>query len=140
MGAGVGHAARRFVQDALTRAAGNNQPICLDSSALVAVLAGEPARAQLVRYILTDPDSEYIISTVSLAEVIVRPAAAGDQDSVDRILSDLSGLPRLTIADFTRAHALETAFVRVQTGLKFPDAAIVATARLANAHTVIASG
>jgi predicted nucleic acid-binding protein len=50
---------------------------------------------------------------------MVRPAFSSDRGIVDQ------------------KHALEAAHVRAQTGLKLPDAAIVATARLADAHTLI---
>jgi hypothetical protein len=43
----------------------------------------------------------------------------------------------LRCADFDQTHAIETAFVRAETRLKLPDAAIVATARLADAFAIL---
>ena len=62
---------------------------------------------------------------------------SADRNILERTLRDLRAIPRLLIINFGQEHALEAAFVRARTGLKFPDAAIVATARLANAHSII---
>ena len=43
----------------------------------------------------------------------------------------------MTIIDLDQRHAIEAAYVRAATGLKLPDAAIIATARLARATTLI---
>lgn len=68
---------------------------------------------------------------------MVRPATSGEQALIGRTWRDLQAIPGLSIVDFDQQHALEAAFVRAQTTLKFPDAAIVATARLANARALL---
>lgn len=137
MGEGINRAARRFIENTLARSAENNQPICLDSSALIANLAGEPPRSYLVRLILTHPDVTRIISTVSLTESMVRPARSGDLALIEKTWHDLRASPRFIIVAFDQEHALEAAIIRAETGFKFPDAVIVATARLANAFALI---
>jgi PIN domain nuclease of toxin-antitoxin system len=52
-------------------------------------------------------------------------------------LNDLAKLAPVTIVDLDQRHAIETAYVRAATGLKLPDAAIIATARLAGAAALI---
>lgn len=115
----MGHAARRYIDGHLARSGRHTQSICLDSSALISYLADDLPR------------------TVSLAEAMVRPASSSDRGIVDQALQNLPAIPRLSVLDFDQTHALEAAHVRAQTGLKLPDAAIVATARLAGAHTLI---
>lgn len=138
MGQGVGPAARRYIDGHLAARSGDDtQSICLDSSALISYLADDLPRADVVRFVLAYPAVRVLISTVSLAEAMVRPASSSDPGIVDRALQNLHAIPRLSILDFDQTYALEAAHVRAQTSLKLPDAAIVATARLAGAHTLI---
>ena len=46
-------------------------------------------------------------------------------------------MPRLRVVDLDQPHAVEAAWVRAQTGLKLPDAAIIATGRRAGAGVLI---
>ena len=78
-----------------------------------------------------------VISAITLAEVVTRLAMQGDRARVNAVRTALAGLPSLSIIDFDQQHPVETAYVRAQTGLKLPDAAIVATARLADASALI---
>lgn len=135
MGQGVGHAARRYIDGHLARSSRDAQAICLDSSALISYLADDLPRADVVRFVLAYPTASFLISTVSLAEAMVRPASSRDRGIVDQTLQNLHAIPRLSVIDFDQEHALEAAPVRAQTRLKTPDAAIVATARIANAHS-----
>jgi len=77
------------------------------------------------------PDLSVIISTVTVSECAVRPAMTGEAAVVEAIVARPCALPKFTIVDFDQRHAVAAAFVRAATGLKLPDAAIVATARLA---------
>jgi predicted nucleic acid-binding protein len=87
--------------------------------------------AALLSPLLDASATPVVISTVVVAELVVRPARDGNGARVNEILTRLRSLPRLSIVDFDQRHAIETATVRARTGLMFPDAAIVATARLA---------
>ncbi|MEA2585019.1 MAG: hypothetical protein QOF33_3104 [Thermomicrobiales bacterium] len=104
---------------------------------LIAYVTGEEPVASLVAPLLEDLDLIVVVSAISLTEVVTRPARAGDRGRVDAIAAALSALPRLQFVEFDRRHALEAAFVRGQTDLKLPDAAIIVTARLANAIAII---
>ncbi|MGI8642574.1 MAG: type II toxin-antitoxin system VapC family toxin [Thermomicrobiales bacterium] len=133
----MGHAARRYIDGHLARSGKHTQSICLDSSALISYLADDLPRADVVRFVLAYSAANFLISTVSLAEAMVRPASSSDRGIVDQALQNLHAIPRLSVLDFDQKHALEAAHVSAQTGLKLPDAAIVATARLAGARTLI---
>ncbi len=78
-----------------------------------------------------------VISTITLAEAVTRPARDGNADRVNAIHRGLLTLPRMHIIELDQRHAIETAYVRGQTGLKLPDACVIATARLANAYALI---
>ena len=113
------------------------QPICLDSSALIDFAAPNEPVASLIEPLLVTPDIPVVISTISLAELVTRPARLGDFARVQALHAALLRLPGLTLVPFDADHALEAAAVRAQTNLPLPDAAIIATARRANASALI---
>ena len=127
----------RFVLRLADQAEATARPLCIDSAALVDVAARHEPTTSLLAPLLHDPDVPAVVSTIALAELVTRPARSRDHARVDAILAALGGLPGLTIIDFDQQHAIETAYVRAQTGLKLPDAAIVATARLVDASALI---
>jgi uncharacterized protein len=104
---------------------------------VIAYVTGEEPIASLVSPLLEDGDLDIVVSAITLSEAVTRPARAGDRRRVNTVAAALAALPRFRLVDFDRPHALEAAFVRGQTDLKLPDAAIVATARLANAVAII---
>jgi PIN domain nuclease of toxin-antitoxin system len=104
---------------------------------VIAYVTGEEPIASLIGPLLEDADLDVVVSAITLAEAVTRPARAGDRTRVNMVAAALAALPRFHLIDFDRPHALEAAFVRGQTDLKLPDAAIVATARLANAIAII---
>lgn len=136
-GDGVGHVAADFVRRLAARSIRSGRPLCFDSSALIDYFAGNDPIASLLRPLLKAPEVAVVVSTISLAELITRPAMANEQHRVDAIHAALLALPGSRIVGLDERHALETAFVRAETGLKLPDAAIVATARLAGASALL---
>jgi predicted nucleic acid-binding protein len=119
------------------RAIATGQPICLDSSVLIDYAAPNEPVASLVEPLLIAPDVPVVISVVSVAELVTRPARTGDFALVRSLLDGLLRLPALTIVDFDWDHAVDTARVRAETNLRLPDAAIVATARRADASALL---
>lgn len=104
---------------------------------MIDYVARQDPAAALLSPLLDASPTPVIISTVVVAELIVRPTRDGDGARVSEILARLRSRPRLSIIDFDQRHAIETATVRAQTGLKFPDAAIIATARLAQTSALL---
>lgn len=104
---------------------------------MIAVISAHQPTAGLLRPLLRDPELPVVISTVTLTEVVTRPARDANAGRVTAIHQALRALPRFEIVDFDQQHAIEAAYVRGQTALRLPDAAIVATARLANAFAIL---
>jgi predicted nucleic acid-binding protein len=124
--------------DVLRRAAvSGRQPICFDSAPLIDYVALQEPVATLLRPLLETADVPVVISAISLAEVVIRPAMAADHARVAAIHRALIAVPSLTIVEFDPRHAIEAALVRGLTGLRLPDAAVIATARLAGAGELV---
>src|SRR5262249_26118643 len=103
----------------------------------IAYVTAEEPVVSLIAPLLEDIDLPIVVSTTSLTEIVARPARAGDAMRVNAVAAALTALPRFQFVDFDRCHALDAAFVRGQTDLNLPDAAIIATARLANAIAIV---
>ena len=73
-------------------------------------------------------DHQLVISTVTLVEVLTGPLRQGDEQLADDYRQALTRPPTWRVADLTIAIAHRAARLRSQTGLRLPDAAIVATA------------
>ena len=129
--------AQAYIAGLCRAAVGGGQPICLDSGPLIDYVALQEPVATLLRPLLEAPDVPVVISAISLAEVVGRPAMAGDTARVAAIHQALLALTGLTIVDFDQRHAVEAALVRGLTGLRLPDAAVIATARMAGAGALV---
>lgn len=115
----------------------SGRPICFDSSPLIDYVTRLQPITTLLDIVLQNRTPLVIISTITLTEAVTRPAISGDLARVNQIVAGLLALPGFDIIDVDRAHAIEAAVVRGQTNLKLPDAAIIATARLANAAALV---
>jgi len=130
-------AANRYVEGLMAVAILGGGPICIDSAPLIDFVARRQPTGALLRPLLRHRRVPIVMSTITLAEIVARPAADGNRERVRAIRRILLTLPNLVIIDLDQRHALATAVVRAETGLKLPDAAIVATARLAGASALI---
>ncbi len=86
---------------------------------------------------LEHPDVTVVISAVTLAEIMTPPGLQADRRVIEAVRRFIMALPDLTVVDFDQSVAVEVAVVRAETGLKLPDAAAIATARLANAVGIV---
>jgi predicted nucleic acid-binding protein len=129
--------ARGYIDRLIAVAILGGSPVCIDSAPLIDFAARNEPTSSLLRPLLRHHYAPIVISTITLAEVIARPTAEGNSRGVTDIHQTLLALPNMLIVDLDQQHALETAVVRADTGLKLPDAAIVATARLAGAGALI---
>lgn len=120
---------------AQAEATGN--PVAFDSSGLIDYVSRNEPVASLLDPLLDSSPTPVVVSTVVVTELIVRPVRDGNTVRIDDILRRLRSIPHFSIVDFDQRHGIETATVRAQTGLKFPDAAIIATARLADASAIL---
>jgi predicted nucleic acid-binding protein len=107
--------------------------IVLDSSVLIAVFNSRDAHHAAAVRILDEASAEdLVLSSISLAEVLVGPARSGDEESA------LRALARLDIAEESLPGdgAVQLARLRAGTGLKMPDCCVLLAAQTANAHAI----
>ncbi len=127
----------RPLTDVIAAAIDEGRPIWFDTPAIIAYLQDHNPFSSIVAPLLEHVAISTGISAISLTEVLVGPALADDRIMMDRIYAGLTSLPRFVIRSFDDEVAIETAMVRSMTGLKLPDAAIVATARVADAVAIL---
>ncbi|MEI2701793.1 MAG: PIN domain-containing protein [Baekduia sp.] len=86
---------------------------------------------------MLETGDELLISAVTLAEVLVRPATKG-HIALANARRSVYGLPRLQVASVDDRVAVRVASTRAAArSLGLPDAAVVATARAIGAHRVL---
>jgi predicted nucleic acid-binding protein len=82
-------------------------------------------------------DLEGLVTTVTLAEVLAAAARVGDEEAMYDYEMFLVRFPHLRMVPLDVALARETARVRAETHLRFPDALQVAAGRLADADALV---
>jgi predicted nucleic acid-binding protein len=104
--------------------------VVFDADVLIAFLGKDDAHhvdaVGRVRQAL-EPGTRRLVSVVNYSEILIGPlrrGGAGEAATVDSMLDDLG----IEIVPVDRAIACRAAEVRVQTGLKLPDAYALATA------------
>lgn len=120
----------------LERGRRENAPISLDSSALIAYLADEEPLASYVAELL-ESDVRIMLSAIAASESLVRTVETYGRDFADSIVASLQESGEIHLVPFGKSQLIETAIIRSETRLKLPDAAIVATARVAGAIALI---
>lgn len=105
----------------------------LDASVLIAFFNSHDVHHSAARQILYDASADdLVLSSISLAEVLVGPARAGDEESALRALARLEIAEEALPAD----GALQLARLRAGTGLKMPDCCVLLAAQTVNAHAI----
>lgn len=112
-------------------------PIALDSSALISFLEQREPYASLLVPLIDTGSAAILLSSVAIAEALVLPARLGGLEVVEQTLRAILALPSLRTIALDDDVAAMTAVVRARTGLKLPDAAIVAAALIGDAHALI---
>lgn len=104
--------------------------VVLDASVLIALVNGDDAHHDwAVSFLLEIVEEELCISALSLAEALVYPTKAGRAADFQRSISGLD----LDVAPVSAEVAAELADIRVRSGLKLPDAAVLHLALSRNA-------
>ena len=114
--------------------------LALDTMVFSYHFAKHPRYGALTQAILETVESgqaEGLITTVTLAEVLTRPAQANDWRAMHAYELYLTRFPHLHLVPLDADLARETARVRAETGLRTPDAVQVAAARLHGADAVV---
>ena len=73
-------------------------------------------------------DYELIVTTTTLAEVLVGPLRRGDESLAGEYRDALTSPPAWRVVDLSAEIAHRTARIHARTGLRLPDAVQVATA------------
>ena len=112
-----------------------------DSSALIAfhepAEAAHPLARHLMRRIELDADPLVgAYSVISAAELMVRPIRAG-QTQFQYMHAFLTGFPHLTALMMDLHVAQQAATIRAATGLRLPDAIVVASGLLAGCEAIV---
>jgi predicted nucleic acid-binding protein len=104
--------------------------VVFDSDVLIGFLSRDDAHHQQAvawKHDATTPGTSRWLCAVNLAEILIGPIRAGVEDRVAQMLTQLD----IETIPVDAGLARRAAAVRVETGLKLPDAFAVATARLA---------
>jgi predicted nucleic acid-binding protein len=129
-------------QAALEAALPDGARVLLDTSVILAYLAGsEPvsvSAAILLDDLVRAGRNPATISTLTLAECLVRPFRISAAAAA-AVHAAIAGLPNLAMADVTSSVGHEAARIRARTGLRLPDATILATAATSAIDHVVAN-
>lgn len=112
----------------------------LDTMVFSYHLGDHPVYASLTALILRRVEQNVVsalTTTVTLAEVLTRPAQVGNRDAVADYRLYLANFPNLRIVPLDLALAERVAWVRAETRLRMPDAVQIAAAQLHGADCII---
>lgn len=126
---------------ALDGAIGDAHRILLDTSALIAYHSTAESVHPLARHLLgrieedSDPLTGYF-SVVSAAELLVRPYRRGTSE-LTLMHTFLAAFPHLIVLPMDLTVATQAATVRAITGIRMPDAMIMASGLLSGCEAII---
>lgn len=126
--------------DGLETAIPAGDQLLLDTSAVIAYLAGDEPVSAVAALILdglvSTERNPAVLSAVSVAELLVRPIAAGAR-SAATVRTFLVGFPGLSIRSCDFLVGAEAARIRAATGAPVADSVIAATATLTSSAWLI---
>ena len=124
----------------LLEALGNPGSIVIDTSVLIAYLDGgevfSPAATFLLDQLVAGGSHPAVISAVTVTECLVRPFRAGPA-AVATAATFLGHFPNLRVRPIDHVVSMEAARVRALTGLRTPDAIVIATALVEDIATIV---
>lgn len=115
--------------------------VVLDTSTVIAYLnateeASAAARLVIDGLVATERNQGWI-SSVTVAELLIRPLRSGDRAHLETTKTFLLDFPGLSIRSADFLVAAEAAAIRAQTGASMPDALVAATATLTSSRWLI---
>jgi predicted nucleic acid-binding protein len=127
--------------ESLDRGLGERSRALIDSSAIIAYHSSADPAHELARHIFGRVESEddrlsAYFCAASATELLVRPIRSG-QEASRLMTSWLREFPHLLALDVTLDVALQAATLRAVSGLKTPDALIIASGMLAGCEVFI---
>lgn len=116
--------------------------ILIDTSVALAYLTGmehaSPAAVQLFDAFVATGRNAAALSVVTVGEILVRPFKAGPS-AVSTAEGFLRHFGEIRILDVTYDVAREAARIRAATGLRMPDALVIASAVISDVEIVVTS-
>lgn len=112
---------------------GEGRRVLLDTSVVIYFLENSPVFGPAAKGLFRLIEAGRLhghLSVVSALELLVKPFKTGNEKLLRDVELFLDHFPNLRLLDVTRAVAFKAAQVRAATGLKTPDAILVATAAL----------
>lgn len=113
--------------------------IMIDTNIVIYFLEGDEVFEGISREvfsIIERGEAKGFISVISVAEILVKPMKLCNSQLVEKINRFLNIFPNLYIHGIDRSIAIEAANIRAVTGLKMPDALIIASAKVLNCAIV----
>jgi predicted nucleic acid-binding protein len=113
--------------------------IMIDTNIVIYFLEGNEVLEGISREVFSvieRGEAKGFISVISVAEILVKPMKLCNSPLVDKINSFLNTFPNLYIHGIDKSIAIEAANIRAATGLKMPDALIIASAKVLNCAIV----
>lgn len=104
--------------------------IVLDASVMIALLEATDVHHGRAQSLYLSSDDDLAASSITLAEVLVRPAAEGQLTRATRALEDL-GVVEIPLPT---GAAQELAALRAETRLKLPDCCVLLQAQASSAR------
>jgi predicted nucleic acid-binding protein len=126
--------------DALHQALDGRRLLVLDTMVFSYHFANHPRYAPLTRIVLDTIESgqmEGLITTITLAELLTRPAQAHNRQAMYDYELFVTHFPHLRLVSLDADLARETARARAETRLRTPDAVQVAAAWLYDADAIL---
>lgn len=126
--------------EAFLEALAGRERVLLDTMVFSYHFSAHPRYLPLTTTLLSQIEAgelEGLVTTVTLAEVLAAPARLGNEEAMYDYELFLVHFPHLRVVPLDVALARETARVRAETRLRFPDAVQVAAGRLAGADTLV---
>jgi predicted nucleic acid-binding protein len=117
-----------------------SKKIALDTNLFIYVFEQHPEFGEKAKAVLKQIEDGFvkaIASSVSLAEILVKPIREGNLTLEKQYKLLFSHFPNLTILPIDNMVAERAAYLRGKYNIKTPDALIVATALVANADLFI---
>ena len=113
--------------------------IALDSNALIYLLedASHADTVEALMDMIEDGRARGVLSSVGLAEVLVKPAQTGDASRFKAYATEVRSTQNLRITVFDAETAADAAWLRGQSGVGLTDALHLAGARAAGATAFV---
>ena len=124
-------------------AVGDVERVLLDTSALIAfhnpLERAHPLAKHLLRRVESDDDPLHgYYSVLSASELLIRPIRSG-VENLALMHAFLTTFPHLTVLPMDLTVAVEAATIRAATGIRLPDAVVIASGLLAGCEAIISN-